>query len=718
MTLRLLASAVVVCAAAPAAAATFNITITNSAPAGTPGWSTGLLTLQPLIGVGRTPTLATDAGAWATYQYANSHCDTSPGCTPAGCENGNAAFLAQRWGLTLGTNAWLVPALALGASATVTLDAPPGSRLSYIAWVNDTSVFDDFVALHPPGTDFATLSTLSVPLFNGNTPLENVDFVISGYDVNSTSATNGSGATCTPECPATGANCFVAPGNATYGATGTLPAPPTPRVRNVTAVSGSGQVRLAWTNVAPHTGVIIARRPNAAVTWTPNNGTTYNMGQQVSNMGGNPTVIVYAETTSAAAAFTNTTGLTNGSRYFYKVFAFANGRIYASGDVPTSQGIFSVPTAQTGQSPLWCYSVGFPTVQQPTTELGSRVFTASNGGTLTGSLTQPGGSDGWEAWRPQQLDGGVQNRATLVPLQGRTGNYLVTGDQSGRAYVVRASDGALIWTSPDLGEVIQGQPVAQLFAFANAAFQAAHPNRDVIFIATRNNSTTNNKVYGLSSADGSILWTYPPTNSMDIVSGGMAVDYANNRLWVASRGNPSLRVVSTLNGAQVATFNLGAIDNGVNLRFVGGVATEAVTINNAGTVYGIDLTALAQRWSVSIGVAPTAWAFPLNTGFIASVTGSLRRYDVLPDAGTVAVWSANVPGAGGITIDYANQQLYVGGSSSRLRQINLADGGTTRALTMPGTATTFGHPTLDTTAGRLHVGTLDGRLCAFPAPLP
>ncbi len=710
--------AAALCLAVPTAAAPFSISITNTAPAGTPGWSTGLLTLQPLIGLGRSPTLAADAGAWATYQYANSHCETTPGCTPSGCENGNAALLAQRWGLTLGVNAWLVPALAVNATAVVTLDAPVGSRLSYLAWVNDTSVFDDFVALHPPGTDFATLSTLSVPLFSGSTPLENVDFVISGYDVNSTSATDGSGATCTPECPATGASCFVAPGNATYGATGALGTPPTQRARNVTAVSGSGQVRLAWSNVAPHTGVIIARRANTAVTWTPTNGTTYTLNQQVANQGGNPTTIVYAETNSAATAFTNTTGLTNGTRYFYKVFAFANGRTYATGDVPGTQGIWAEPTTKTGQSPLWCYSVGFPTVQQPTTELGTRVFTASNGGTLTASLTQPGVSDGFEAWRPLQLDGGVQNRPLLVPIQSGA-NHLITGDQSGRAYLVRASDGALLWTSSDLGEIIQGQPVAQLAQYANAAFTTAHPGRDVIFVATRNNSTTTNKVYAVSSTNGAVLWTYPATNSMDMVSGGMAVDYTNNRLWIATRSNPSLRVVSTLNGAQAATFNLGAIDNGVNLRTGGGFA-EAITITNAGTVYGFDLATLTQRWSRAIGVAPTAWAFPLGSGFIAPLTNSVRRYDVLPDAGTVLVWSANVPGAGGVVVDFraGQQYVYVGGSSSRLRQLDINDGGTVRSLTMPGTATTFGHPALDTSANRLHVGTLDGRLCAFPVPLP
>ncbi|MBK7862740.1 MAG: hypothetical protein IPJ65_29845 [Archangiaceae bacterium] len=707
-------------APAAASAAPFTVVIQNTSPNGTAAWSTGLLTLKPLIGVGLTPRQATDAGAWATYQFANSHCETpSPGCTPTGCENGNATLLAQRWGLTLGTDAWLVPSLAVNGTATITFDAPVGSRLSYISWISDTSVFDDFVAMHPPGTDFATLSTMSVPLFNGSTPLENIDFAISGYDTNSTSPTDGSGNTCMPECPTATTGCYVAPGNASFGAGGTLGTPTTPAPRNVTAVSGSGQVRLAWSNIGPHRGVIIARRPNAAITWTPTNGTTYTLNQQVANQGGNPTTIIYVENgTNAAAAFTNTSGLSNGSRYFYKVFPFANGLTYGSGNVPSSQGVFSEPTAKTGQSPLWCYSLGFPTVQQPTTELGSSVYTASNGGTITANLTQAGASDGWEKWRPAQLSGAGQSRATLVPLQGRTGNWLITGDQTGRGYVIDSDDGAVALTTAVLGDAIQGQPVVQLFAYANAAFQAAHPGRDVIFFSTRNASTTNNKVYGVSSVTGAVVWTYAPGN-LNIVNGGMAVDYVNNRLWVASAGTSnSVRVLSTLTGAQVGMVNLGAIDYGINLRFVGGVATEAVTITTAGTVYGIDLTSMAIKWSRALGTTATAWAFPINSGFIASVTNALRRWDVLPDAGSQQVWQATVPGANGITVDYNTQTLYVGGTGSVLRQLELGDGGIRKSLTMPGTTTTFGQPTLDTTAGRIHVGTLDGRLCAFPATFP
>ncbi len=253
----------------------FTITITNNATSGG-NWSTGLITLTPLIAVGPSPQ-PSDAGAYATYEFADSNCNANCG---TGCsDNGNATVLAQRWGLTLNTNAWLVNTLAInGGTQTITIDAPLGSTLSYIAWINDLNDFDDFVAMHVPGDT----SAMAVPLFSGGMPLSAVDFVISGYDANSVDPNDGNAATCVNQCPASqsDAGCFVSPGNASYGSGGaTGGQTPGAKVANVTAVSGSGQVRLAWTNQAPHTGVVIARRSGSAVTWTPTNGQTYSTGQ-------------------------------------------------------------------------------------------------------------------------------------------------------------------------------------------------------------------------------------------------------------------------------------------------------------------------------------------------------------------------------------------------------------------------------------------------------
>jgi hypothetical protein len=211
--------------AAVAQAVPFNITITNTGTNNNYPWSVGLLTLSPTIAIGLSP--QPGSPTYPTYTFANSNCNLlDTFCSGTCLDNGNAAVLAQRLGLTIGVNAWLVPALPAGtnATATVAIDAPAGSSLSFIAWINDTGVFDDFVAMHPAGSQ----TTLWVPLFDAfGAPLANPTFSISGYDTNSTSPTNGSGATCANDCPTSPTGCYVAPGNASVGFPGTYPSQPT-----------------------------------------------------------------------------------------------------------------------------------------------------------------------------------------------------------------------------------------------------------------------------------------------------------------------------------------------------------------------------------------------------------------------------------------------------------------------------------------------------------
>ncbi len=185
-----------------AQAAGFTITIQNLS--GAP-WSPGLVTLTPLIQIGGVPQPGSDE--YYTYNFLNEPCST---------DYEDAAALAANWGFVLGTDAWLVPALADGETATISFDALPGQRLSYIAAVETN--FDDFVALHTPGAS----SDLGVDLFDGTgNPLTQVVFDISGYDVNSTDPTEGDPPgdpqTCSNDCPADPNNCFVAPGSYSVG---------------------------------------------------------------------------------------------------------------------------------------------------------------------------------------------------------------------------------------------------------------------------------------------------------------------------------------------------------------------------------------------------------------------------------------------------------------------------------------------------------------------
>ncbi|MCU1280070.1 MAG: hypothetical protein JWM53_3616 [bacterium] len=212
-----LISLVVLVAAWPARAATFVVTIKNTSPQ---TLAPGVVTLSPLIDVGAAPAAGTPK--FATYEYAK-----------LGCSVPDESTLMSRWGLHAGVDAW-VPAAALapGASATVVVVAAPSQKLSYVTRSADAQL----VMMHALGN----AADLSVPLFDAaGLPLSAISFDLGGYEVSSSSSTNGTAAACASQCPnPSTTGCWVAPGST---ATGTLlPSQPPP-----------GQLSLAWTFSAP-----------------------------------------------------------------------------------------------------------------------------------------------------------------------------------------------------------------------------------------------------------------------------------------------------------------------------------------------------------------------------------------------------------------------------------------------------------------------------------
>src|SRR6266849_5491531 len=466
------------------------------------------------------------------------------------------------------------------------------------------------------------------------------------------------------------------------GISGLVPAPgtitfaPTALVEAgvLTAVSGPNTNTLLWNNPVVHDGALVLRSTAGVPNTAPSNGVNYSIGAVLGNA-----TVVYNDMQSFAPRMTDQ-GLTNGTRYYYRVFNHDKYFIYSAGNVPSSSGVFSEPTSRVAPAPLYCYSVGFPTLIQPVTELNTAVYSASNSYGVSANLTSGTVSlDGQERWRPRILSGAA------------------------------------------LGSAIQAQVGVQLYAYANAAFRTANPNRDLVLVATRNSSSTNNKLYALSSVDGSVVWTYAPA-AMDIASGGVLVDYANNRIWLGVRAGgvnqPSLHVINSLTGAPVTTFQLGDIDLPINRD---SQSNQAYVTTNAGMAYGYDLNSMAQRWSFNTGVL-NAYIFPTGNGFIASIKGppgQVQWYAVNPSNGQVTpVWATpvSISGPTGIRIDYVNQKIFVGSSDGKVHQIDIATGMDQKQVTV--STQQLGTPTIDTTANRLTVGGMDGRLCAFQLPLP
>ena len=207
--------------AARAEATQFVVTVENTSS--TP-WSQGLMSLLPLIAAGDVP--SSSAPEYAAYAFATGSCvlaDAS--CASASCEDGQAALLAQRRGLTLGTDAWLVPALPAGQSATVAIDVAvatspaPQPRLSYLARAGAS---DDFVALHRVGN--AGLLSSGALFDSAGMPVANVAFELGGYNADASDASDGSAGACSPTCGMAAPGCYVSPGNGSTG--GTLAAQP------------------------------------------------------------------------------------------------------------------------------------------------------------------------------------------------------------------------------------------------------------------------------------------------------------------------------------------------------------------------------------------------------------------------------------------------------------------------------------------------------------
>jgi len=498
-------------------------------------------------------------------------------------------------------------------------------------------------------------------------------------------------------------------------------AAPPPDVGALTARAIPGVVQLKWTNPAAHEGVLILRSTAAPPDTRPVDQTVYLPEQLLGNA-----KVLYSDRFSSVSTITNS-GLTNGTRYYYRVYNHHQNLTYSLGDTPPG-GISAVPQARTGANPLWCYSTGFPNTLQPVTDLGVAVYSAGNLGAITANVTDTGNvsNDGVEKFRPVSVGAPVQSRFLLSTLAGHSGKYTVVGDQNGRVTAVNAATGAVLWVANGgvpLGERVQSQPIAQLASRANAAYLAVHAGRDLIFVGTRNTSTPN-KVYALSSVTGQPVWTYAP-GDLGMMNGGFMVDYEYNRLFVAARGAGSLRVLNSVTGQEVAPpltsrFNLGDIDTGV-VRDQGYTTPatgddSAVVVNATGAVTAIDITTLVQRWSVNVGATST-FVTPTGGGFIASVkTGTVQRWRITTGPAPALMWSAAVPSPSGVRIDFVGQKIFAGGSDGYLYEMDTITGASRRFPVSLGLA--VGTPTIDTVVNRLHVGSVDGRLCAFGLPFP
>lgn len=367
-------------------------------------------------------------------------------------------------------------------------------------------------------------------------------------------------------------------------------------------------------------------------------------------------------------------------------------------------------------------------------------FTANltSGTNLQLTRAATGGATADAAWFVVQFGAGT------VPTT------VIGGDQSGRVYSVDTLIGVKNWDVPlTADDKVQAAVSAQVLAWTtNPDFQAQHTD-DVIFVATYNTTATvcgtantNNKVFGIRASDGFILWTVNDAcsrNDVDAIKGQPWVDYARNRLYVASRAGASgtqqslwvIKTATDAEGSRGAVLTcpgcsgLGHLETSPTLSSGGATIYVGNTgsASDPGSLYAINANTLGLKWTFSLGtgmfvngfVWEDATANPRRLYFSTSdkATPANGKVWCVEDSGTAAECGAPwvKPTVDRPATPLLLDKLLVGSGDGKVHQIHLTTGADEKQF--PLASTLDGTPVGDVsteTGNEIFVGTNGGKI--------
>ncbi len=187
------------------------------------------------------------------------------------------------------------------------------------------------------------------------------------------------------------------------------PAPPD--AGYVAANAQSGQSIVYWSSANP---VIILRKTSAFAGEAPVDGTGYTAGATI----GTATVVYDGATAVAGTTCTATsctqTGLTNGTTYYYKVFAetgSGGSSCYAPGTVNTTAGVVARPATGAG-FPTWSYALAGGSILKGGTAGTGTLYATSNASRIVSLKTV----DGTQSWDPVATNSSIQAWLTWLPV--------------------------------------------------------------------------------------------------------------------------------------------------------------------------------------------------------------------------------------------------------------------------------------------------------------
>jgi hypothetical protein len=471
-----------------------------------------------------------------------------------------------------------------------------------------------------------------------------------------------------------------------------------------TGLATDSTSRLEW--VFPPTGACVHVRIQRDVGGfpTPFTGATL-VDYPCSGLQGTP--IAYGESS-----------LTNDTEYYYAAFVYT-GAGYTPGK------FVKVRPFKTSENVKWAYSTGATSMAPPGLRIfggDAYVYIVSNDGILHGLR---GGnqvaSGGWiPGYIPYDTGAPVQTRPPVVPfpVAGAANGVAFLGSQSGKVLAVDANDGSLEW-SQAIAPIVQAAPAGHFAAFDPTA-------SDLVLAGTRN-AAAGNSLDALKVHSGDPVWSF--TNDITqgegqeigIISGGAFVDYANQRVYFASRiraaGSSATLWAIDFTPSLLWNANLGNIDGSPVLHngrvYVG---------NNAGVVHALDAATGIQEWSLPLGDgAIKGFLFPKfgSNLLFASTNGKVWAIE---DSGTTASvlpgWPVGVPSPSIPLHPPGSPHVLVGSGDGSLYQIDVASPGTPSSVVLGLGNAAVGASTLDLINSMIYVGSEAGIIYAVVYPLP
>ncbi|MBI1847747.1 MAG: DNRLRE domain-containing protein [Candidatus Rokubacteria bacterium] len=538
--------------------------------------------------------------------------------------------------------------------------------------------------------------------------------------------------------------------------------------------AGDGYVRLAWTNPNPSfddaarlfTGVLVIRKagsapqPNLADGCPHGDLCPWGVGHAFAD--GSVVVDSHSAALGSADGFRDT-AVSDGTRYFYMVVTYNGTTTYSSGRFVSATPFAPPPPGQFAV--LWSFGIGRPPLPQDTvspppiavpglpasfgfTGLPGIYFADAFTGAQVYGITSNGSA---ELFPPDASNQRVPRTAVNVsPVSGTGGTRgeIVVGDGSGRVTTFDALTGAPVWSVVPAGvDSIVSTPITQVRDYGNAAFQAAQPT-DLVFVASANLSSRTNRVLALRlAADpanpatrpaGSVAWQFvgTPAVPLDRVVGTPFIDYDLNRLYVTSLAGPggtqpSLWIISTLDGQLVKSFPLGPISGSVGISLVAAPPTDpdyAIVVgsiyvaNDAGQLHAVNARSAppALKWAAPTSLTGAVQGFVWEDFFVAG-----RLYCTTADGfmwslqdtgtGTTQNWKRALPGVSEPLL--FDTVFYVTAADGKVHEIPLADGVEVRpAVQVAYPGESLGPPGNDVDGVSIIIGTSDGRVVAVQTP--